>query len=46
MEVFWWRIFKFNWFGHQVRFDIDPNFVADPLVTGGVLLLLIFFSSL
>jgi hypothetical protein len=21
-EEFWWRILRFNWFGHQSRFDV------------------------
>jgi hypothetical protein len=21
---FWWRIFRFNWFGHQAWFDLAP----------------------
>jgi hypothetical protein len=22
---FWWRILRFNWFGHQSRFDLPPK---------------------
>jgi len=25
---FWWRIFRFNWFGHQSLFDLAPAAVC------------------
>jgi hypothetical protein len=30
---FWWRILRFNWFGHQSLFDLIPTFVV-PCMTG------------
>jgi hypothetical protein len=24
-DEFWWRILRFNWFGHQSRFDLPAK---------------------
>src|SRR4051794_24793858 len=36
---FWWRISRFNWFGHQSRFDRAPAAVCRcvPFITGDLL---------
>src|SRR5262245_58017070 len=41
---FWWRISRFNWFGHQSRFDRGPAALGRlaPFTTGDLLSLVIF----
>jgi hypothetical protein len=34
---FWWRILRFNWFGHQSRFDVPLPVVCLCPVTGHLL---------
>jgi hypothetical protein len=38
-EEFWWRILRFNWFGHQSRFDVPlPAVCLSTLPVAGLLL--------
>jgi hypothetical protein len=44
-EEFWWRILRFNWFGHQSLLDLIPTFVV-PCMTGHLPALLSVFASI